>query len=132
LLVQEPTDPETVAMEPSLPAPGGIITKTGFGVDALHAEAGDWRRAGEVGDFEAFATRVLGTFRPFTVPSGGVVIVVYRGVMDVSHANGSASVVGGQLLAAPEDARLTLRSERGATALVLVRAGTKLPRRLGA
>ncbi len=88
-----------------------------------------WLRLGRVGGFVAQAARVHGASQPFTAPPGSLLVLVFRGILDVSADDGDReTVVGSQLLVVPAGRRVTLSSERGATVLVVARQGAPLPR----
>lgn len=88
-----------------------------------------WLRLGRVGGFVAQAARLSGASQPFVAPPGSLIVLVFRGVLDVVADDGDAeAVVGSQLLVVPAGRRVTLSSERGATVLVLARQGAPLPR----
>ncbi len=99
-----------------------------FGIDVRAAEPFAWLATGNVGPFSASSTRLAGTSEEYETPPGGIVILVYRGVMDYRADGDYGSIVGLQLLHVPQGKRLTLSSERGATIVVLARSGAALPR----
>jgi hypothetical protein len=86
-----------------------------------------WQRVGVTGGYALSATRLQGVSRPYAVPSGSVVILVYRGILDYEGPEVSGSVVGSQVLVMPTGAQVVLRSERGATVVALARKGAPLP-----
>ncbi len=86
-----------------------------------------WQRIGVTGGYALSATRLQGVSRPYVVPSGSVVVLVYRGILDYEGPDASGSVVGSQVLVMPPGAQVVLRSERGATVVALARKGAPLP-----
>jgi hypothetical protein len=110
----------------------GRVEKRNAAVAVLSSGAFHWLDAGSCGAYEAHATRLLGASLPYTVPTGSLAAVVYRGVLDYEAQDegterSTGVLVGSQMLVAGPDARLTLRSERGATLLVVARRGAPLP-----
>jgi hypothetical protein len=105
----------------------GQLEKRNPAVAVMGAEAFDWLSVGASGAYEAHATRVLGVSAPYTVPAGSMAAVVYRGVLDYEVDGQGGAVVGSQMLVARPDCRLTLRSERGATVVLVARRGVALP-----
>lgn len=103
------------------------VTKTSFATDVRSADAFRWQRVGVTGGYALFATRLRGVSAPYVVPSGSLVALVYRGVLDYDTPDGAGSIVGSQVLVMPQETRVTLRSERGATLVALSRKGAPLP-----
>jgi len=104
------------------------VAKHHVAAEVRAREPYDWQRAGVTGGYAMFATRLRGRSQPYVVPSGSVVALVYRGVLDYDGDDASGSVVGGQVLVMPRDARVVLGSDRGATVVALARRGAPLPR----
>jgi hypothetical protein len=105
----------------------GQVEKRNVGVQVLEAGAFNWLRAGAAGGYAAHATRVVGASAPYTAPAGGVLMVVYRGVLDYHADAASGVLVGSQMLAAGAGTQLALRSERGATVVLATQRGAGLP-----
>lgn len=113
-----------------LPLPEGQrrpISKRNVGVDVFNETPFAWQEAGSTDHFGAYATRCYGTSLPYQAPPGGLIAVVYRGVLDYQTADESGTVVGSQLLQVPAGAEVTFHAERGATAVFFLRKGAALP-----
>lgn len=99
---------------------------------AAHVRAGpayEWLRMGRVGGYGAQAARMTGPSQTFVSPPGSLIVLVFRGVLDVTTSDGdSDTIVGSQLLVVPSGTHVTFDSERGATVLVFARQGAPLPR----
>jgi hypothetical protein len=132
VLIQERKDPAGVDGHegPPLVAPVGV-DKTNFAVDVLRANAFVWQRVGVVGGHVACATRLRGASAPYVTPDGTVAALVYRGVLECETSEGVSSVVGSQLLIVPGATEIRLRSERGATVVVVLPAAAPLPQPVG-
>jgi hypothetical protein len=102
-------------------------SRIAFGTDVRSASPFEWLATGEVGSYDVFSTRLSGESAPYDTPAGGMVVLVYRGVVDYHADEESGSIIGSQLLHVPEGTRLTLASERGATVVLLTRRGAALP-----
>jgi hypothetical protein len=111
----------------------GHVAKKNIGVAVLSSGAFTWLSAGSSGVYDAHATRLVGASEPYLVPTGSLAAVVYRGVLDYeadapdSALSSAGSLVGSQMLVAGPEVRLTFRSERGATLLLIARRGAQLP-----
>jgi len=113
-------------------APRGEVDKVNVAQDVHTHQRFDWQAVGAAGGYATLATRLWGPSEPYEVPTGSIVLLVYRGVLDYiasgDKGEEEGSVVGSQMLIVPAATRVTLDSERGATVLVLVRSGMPLPR----
>lgn len=111
------------------PPLAGEMKKQNVAVAVHHKASFDWLDLGTVAGWSVHATRVTGMSTPYAAPEGGIILVVYRGVLDWRTAEAEGTVVGSQLLHFEAPAELTLSAERGATVLLLTRQGTPLPER---
>lgn len=102
-------------------------TQIGFAKSVHEAPHFDWLGAGAVRGFQASATRLSGQSQSYELPKGALVALNYRGVLDTEIDGEESDLIGGQLLVVPAGHRVKLRSERGATLLVLVPTGAPLP-----
>lgn len=127
LFRQQPVGASSNGHQPPPEAPRGELGKVNVAASVHAGHLFDWLPAGTAGNYAAYATRLWGESEPYTVPAGSLIVLVYRGVLDYTAGDESAAIVGSQMLVAPPDTRLTLRSERGATVLAVVRAGMPLP-----
>lgn len=109
------------------PPIAGQMKKQNLGVVVHHAAPFDWLDAGTVAGWGAHATRLTGMSTPYEVPEGGIILVVYRGVLDWRMGDEEGAVVGSQLLQVEPPSQLTLSSDRGATVVLLAREGALLP-----
>ena len=109
------------------PPVSGDMKKQNVGVAVHQTASFDWLGVGSVAGWGVHATRLTGSSTPYEVPKGGLILVVYRGVLDWRTADDEGVVVGSQLLQLDDSALLTLGAERGATVVLLVRQGAELP-----
>jgi len=106
----------------------GGVKRTNFGASVHASTPFEWLRAGSVGGYEAFASRISGSSDPFPVPDGALLLVVFRGVLEYEDADGeSGTAIGNQMLIADGEQPITLRSVKGATVVAVARAGAALP-----
>ena len=103
------------------------IGKRNYAGEVRQAPLFHWERLGVTGGYALSASRLQGDSRPYRVPPGSVVALVYRGVLDYVGPTSTGSIVGSQILVMPGDTTVVLRSERGATVVVLARKGAPLP-----
>jgi hypothetical protein len=103
------------------------LGKVNLAVDVAQATPMEWLPSGSAGGYAAFATRLRGTSEPYVVPTGALLMLVYRGTLDYAAAGGTDSLVGSQMLVAPSGSELAFESEHGATVLVLARKASRLP-----
>lgn len=128
VLVTEQPVPASANGRPAPPfAQRSEIDKANVAVQVHQNALFDWQQVGAVGGYTAHATRLWGSSVPYPVPEGSMLLLVFRGVLDYRTRDVAGSVVGSQLLAVPAGTSITFDSERGATVLALVRAGTALP-----
>jgi len=104
------------------------IERANFAVVVKSGPAFGWQPAGQLRGYEARATRVTGESAPYTAPHGSLVVLVYRGELDYAADRHAGTVVGSQLLVVPAGQRVVLSAPRGATTVLLTRAGAPLPR----
>jgi hypothetical protein len=105
----------------------GQVEKRNVAVHVLEAGPFAWLRAGASGAYTAHATRLVGISAPYTAPAGGVLVIVYRGVLDFEAEAEPGQLVGSQMLAADPGTQLVFRAERGATVVLVARRGAGLP-----
>ena len=109
-----------------------LASRTEFAARVRSNAAYDWLRLGRVGGYVASAARLTGPSQPFVSPPGSLLVLVFRGILDVSAEGADNAepdtIVGSQLLVVPAGQRIQLASERGATVLVIARQGAPLPR----
>ncbi|MCC7019938.1 MAG: hypothetical protein IT332_09295 [Ardenticatenales bacterium] len=115
-----------------------LASRTEFAARVRSNAAYDWLRLGRVGGYVASAARLTGPSQPFVSPPGSLLVLVFRGILDVGAesvdsadgADGAEpdTIVGSQLLVVPAGRRIRMASERGATVLVIARQGAPLPR----
>jgi mannose-6-phosphate isomerase-like protein (cupin superfamily) len=103
------------------------VEKRNYASEVRQARPFHWERIGVAGGYALSASRLQGDSRAYVVPSGSLVALVYRGVLDYEGPDSSGSVVGSEILVMPGGASVSLRSERGATVLALARKGAPLP-----
>lgn len=105
----------------------GTLGKLNVATNVRSQKPFEWLAAGATGPYSAVATRVSGTSAPYISPEGSLLVLVYRGVLDFETDGESGSVVGSQMLVVPAQTRITLRSDSGATVVLLTRHGAPLP-----
>lgn len=115
-----------------------LASRTEFAARVRSNAAYDWLRLGRVGGYVASAARLTGPSQPFVSPPGSLLVLVFRGILDVgaetvdsadsAESTEPDTIVGSQLLVVPAGQRIRLASERGATVLVIARQGAPLPR----
>ncbi|HRA18976.1 MAG TPA: hypothetical protein PLZ56_00825 [Anaerolineae bacterium] len=110
------------------------IHKAHAAADALRAEPFRWQALGHCGAYTVCATRLWGQSESYIPATGPLVLIVYRGVLEYQiGAEGAPGVaVGSQILIAPAATPLRLRSERGATVLVMAHGRQEPPQPAGA
>ncbi len=107
------------------------IHKSHAAADALRGEPFRWQALGQCGSYAVRATRLWGQSETYVPATGPLLLIVYRGVLDYQiGAEGEAEgvAVGSQILIAPAATPLRLRSERGATVLVMAHGHQEPPR----
>ncbi|MCB0215246.1 MAG: hypothetical protein KDH92_01320 [Chloroflexi bacterium] len=110
-------------------APASAVEKVNVAVGVLQGQPFEWLPLGGTGACQALASRLWGASLPYT-PADDCLLIVYRGVLDYTADGERGTVVGSQMLAIPAGTTLRFDSERGATVLLLVHAGARLPEAL--
>lgn len=103
------------------------ILKINAAAEALRGEPFRWRALGHYGAYSVHATRMWGQSKTFVPSTGPLVLVVYRGVLDYQIGEEEGVAVGSQILIAPAETALRLRSERGATVVALAHGSQEPP-----
>ena len=98
-----------------------------FGTDVRAASPFEWLSTGAVGSYVSSSTRLWGESAPYAAPPGGMIVLVYRGVLDYRTDEAQGTIVGSELLHVEEGVTVTLSSERGATVVVLAKKDAPLP-----
>ncbi len=112
----------------TLAPPGrASVTKVSAAVTARKAPEFAWLPCGAAGSTVAAASRLRGSSGFYVVPSGSLLLAVYRGVLDYRSGEEEGTVVGNQLLLVNSGEDLTLRSGHGATVMAIVARGVPLP-----
>jgi mannose-6-phosphate isomerase-like protein (cupin superfamily) len=113
---------------PDLPSIPPAASKVNPGVECRRRPPFEWLPAGRAGDAAVTATRVRGRSLPYDTRFGPMALIVYRGVMDYVVDGRAGELVGSQMLVIPDATTLEVRSERGATLLVIAPSGVELPK----
>jgi hypothetical protein len=111
------------------PTPGAArtpLSKASTAVDVMSSAPFRWLAAGSVGGYMVSASRLYGAGAPYR-PPGPMLVIVYRGVLDYEAGSETGSVAGSEALLVTGDTDLSLRSERGATVILLARKRSELP-----
>lgn len=108
-------------------APTPPLSHLNFAKGVHEAPHFDWLATGEVRGQRASATRLVGRSESYDVTESPLVVLNYRGVLDVRIDEEESDLIGGQLLVVPAGRRVELGSERGATLLVLASRSAALP-----
>ncbi len=111
-----------------LPLPGrGSVAKVSAAVAVRKGPEFAWLACGSAGGTVAAASRLRGVSGLYVVPTGSLLLVVYRGVLDYRSGAETGTAVGNQLLLVGSGDDLSLRSEHGATVMAIVARGVPLP-----
>jgi hypothetical protein len=106
---------------------GRHVVRSGVAGAVRGAEPYDWMDCGSAGRYSIAASRLVGASADYVAPSGSLVLIVFRGMLDYESDDESGSAVGSQMLVVPHNTRLTFNSPHGATVVALSRHGALPP-----
>jgi redox-sensitive bicupin YhaK (pirin superfamily) len=129
LLFREGPFDEAINGHPHTPpiVASGTLGKLNVAANVRTLRPFEWLAAGTTGAYTLVASRLSGASAPYVTPQGSLLVLVYRGVLDYESDLESGTIVGSQMLVVPTRTDLRLRSESGATVILLTRRGAPLP-----